>query len=250
MYFRFGCPKLLANSTSSPPPPIQQANEKLEVACVYSPAISELMRSIRAHIDSLLCEHKAELSAMNLTVAHSLAVSLSYDLDKEFNNHVEMSWVGWHFPEVDKLVQDHQAFAKVVKAIGMKQNAANVDLSEILQKQLETKGDCPTPNLTCFGELVGARLISHAGSLVSLAKAASTIQILGDERALFRALKTKKNTPKYGLIYHAQLITQAPAKLKGKDMSIHWFLGGTVCEVGADNFGTPYIENIVIAPTG
>ncbi|VDK57284.1 unnamed protein product [Cylicostephanus goldi] len=74
------------------------------------------------------------------------------------------------------------------------------------------------PNLTCLlGELVGARLISHAGSLVSLAKApASTVQILGAEKALFRALKTKKDTPKYGLIYHAQLITQAPARLKGK----------------------------------
>lgn len=40
------------------------------------------------------------------------------------------------------------------------------------------------PNLTCLlGELVGVRLISHAGSLVSLAKApASTVQILGAEK--------------------------------------------------------------------
>ena len=60
------------------------------------------------------------------------------------------------------------------------------------------------PNLTALvGELVGARLISHAGSLLSLAKhPASTIQILGAEKALFRALKTKHDTPKYGLIYH------------------------------------------------
>ena len=44
------------------------------------------------------------------------------------------------------------------------------------------------PNLTVLvGELVGARLIAHVGSLVSLAKApASTIQILGAEKALFR----------------------------------------------------------------
>ena len=49
------------------------------------------------------------------------------------------------------------------------------------------------PNLTVLvGELVGARLIAHAGSLISLAKApASTVQILGAEKALFRALKTK-----------------------------------------------------------
>ena len=49
------------------------------------------------------------------------------------------------------------------------------------------------PNLTVLvGELVGARLIAHAGSLINLAKApASTVQILGAEKALFRALKTK-----------------------------------------------------------
>ena len=74
------------------------------------------------------------------------------------------------------------------------------------------------PNLTCLvGELVGARLIAHAGSLMSLAKhPASTVQILGAEKALFRALKTKHDTPKYGLIYHASLVGQADPKFKGK----------------------------------
>merc|ERR1711981_197503 len=74
------------------------------------------------------------------------------------------------------------------------------------------------PNLTILvGELVGARLISHAGSLMNLAKhPASTVQILGAEKALFRALKTKKDTPKYGLIYHASVIGQAAPKFKGK----------------------------------
>ena len=74
------------------------------------------------------------------------------------------------------------------------------------------------PNLTIMvGELVGARLIAHAGSLLNLAKhPASTVQILGAEKALFRALKTKHDTPKYGLIYHASLIGQAAPKNKGK----------------------------------
>uniref|UniRef100_A0A6P7H5V3 Nucleolar protein 58 n=1 Tax=Diabrotica virgifera virgifera TaxID=50390 RepID=A0A6P7H5V3_DIAVI len=74
------------------------------------------------------------------------------------------------------------------------------------------------PNLTVLvGELVGARLISHAGSLINLAKhPASTVQILGAEKALFRALKTKKDTPKYGLIYHTQLVGQSSTKNKGK----------------------------------
>lgn len=74
------------------------------------------------------------------------------------------------------------------------------------------------PNLTTLvGELVGARLIAHAGNLVNLAKQpASTIQILGAEKALFRALKTKHDTPKYGLIFHASLVGQASSKNKGK----------------------------------
>merc|ERR1719457_209968 len=74
------------------------------------------------------------------------------------------------------------------------------------------------PNLsTLIGDTVGARLISKAGSLTNLAKApASTVQILGAEKALFRALKTKGNTPKYGLIFHSSFIARAGAKNKGR----------------------------------
>jgi len=68
-----------------------------------------------------------------------------------------------------------------------------------------------------IGEQVGARLISQAGSLTNLAKyPASTVQILGAEKALFRALKTKGNTPKYGLIFHSTFIGRAGAKNKGR----------------------------------
>jgi nucleolar protein 56 len=59
--------------------------------------------------------------------------------------------------------------------------------------------------------------LRQAGSLTNLAKApASTVQILGAEKALFRALKTKGNTPKYGLIYHSTFIGRADAKNKGR----------------------------------
>jgi hypothetical protein len=56
------------------------------------------------------------------------------------------------------------------------------------------------PSLTALlGESIGARLISHAGSLTNLSKyPTSTVQILGAEKALFRALNTKGNTPKVG----------------------------------------------------
>ena len=52
---------------------------------------------------------------------------------------------------------------------------------------------------------------------MNLAKmAASTVQILGAEKALFRAIKKNPNTPKYGLIYHASIVGNAPPRLKGK----------------------------------
>ena len=87
-----------------------------------------------------------------------------------------------------------------------------------LYSYLEEKMSTVAPNLsTLIGETVAARLIQKAGSLVSLAKApASTVQILGAEKALFRALKTKGNTPKYGLIYHSSFIGRASSKNKGR----------------------------------
>ncbi|CAG9323635.1 unnamed protein product [Blepharisma stoltei] len=74
------------------------------------------------------------------------------------------------------------------------------------------------PNLSALiGETVGARLISQAGGLSNLAKyPASTVQILGAEKALFRALKTRGNTPKYGILYHSSFIGRAGATDKGK----------------------------------
>ncbi|XP_058107183.1 uncharacterized protein LOC131250843 isoform X3 [Magnolia sinica] len=74
------------------------------------------------------------------------------------------------------------------------------------------------PNLSSLiGEVVGARLISHAGSLTNLAKCpASTLQILGAEKALFKALKTQGNTPKYGLIFHSSFIGRASARNEGR----------------------------------
>lgn len=89
---------------------------------------------------------------------------------------------------------------------------------EKLHKYLCDKMDVVAPNLAALiGEMVGARLISHAGSLTNLAKyPASTVQILGAEKALFRALKTKGKTPKYGLIYHSSFIGRAGAKNKGR----------------------------------
>uniref|UniRef100_A0A3Q2Y9X1 Nucleolar protein 56 n=1 Tax=Hippocampus comes TaxID=109280 RepID=A0A3Q2Y9X1_HIPCM len=86
-----------------------------------------------------------------------------------------------------------------------------------LQEYLRSKMGQVAPNLAALIGDVGARLISHAGSLTNLAKyPASTVQILGAEKALFRALKTRGNTPKYGLIFHSTFIGRAAAKNKGR----------------------------------
>lgn len=96
-----------------------------------------------------------------------------------------------------------------------------VNLSEYRKKlsvYLHNKMNSVAPNLqSLIGDQVGARLISHAGSLTNLAKyPASTVQILGAEKALFRALKTRSNTPKYGLLYHSSFIGRAGLKNKGR----------------------------------
>eukprot|EP00198_Chlamydomonas_reinhardtii_P007669 XP_001697006.1 nucleolar protein, component of C/D snoRNPs [Chlamydomonas reinhardtii] len=96
-----------------------------------------------------------------------------------------------------------------------------IKLAEYRQKlhaYLLDKMHAVAPNLSALiGETVGARLISHAGSLTNLAKyPASTVQILGAEKALFRALKTRGNTPKYGLIFHSSFIGRAKQRNKGR----------------------------------
>merc|ERR1711897_47920 len=92
------------------------------------------------------------------------------------------------------------------------------NMRKTLHEYLKAKMDLVAPNLAALiGEIIGARLISKAGSLTNLAKApASTVQILGAEKALFRALKTRGNTPKYGLIYHSTFIGRADSKNKGR----------------------------------
>uniref|UniRef100_A0A7S1LDX0 Nop domain-containing protein n=1 Tax=Neobodo designis TaxID=312471 RepID=A0A7S1LDX0_NEODS len=88
---------------------------------------------------------------------------------------------------------------------------------EQLAAYLTSRMNAIAPNLTTMvGETIGARLIQKAGSLLSLAKyPSSTVQILGAEKALFRALKQRQATPKYGILYHAQLVAKAPAANKG-----------------------------------
>ncbi|KAI1492256.1 nucleolar protein 58 [Biscogniauxia mediterranea] len=257
---------------------------ELQISPVSDSSTNELFRAIKTYLPELFPEMDSSyLGNMALALSHSIsrhklkfspdkvdvmivqAIKLLDDLDKELNNYAMRvkEWYGWHFPEMDRIVNDNLAYARIIMAMGSRENASSTDLSEILPEDIETRVkaaaevsmgtevdemDLETikmlaeqvvsfteyrqqlsqyltsrmkaiaPNLTeILGELVGARLIAHTGSLLKLAKSpGSTIQILGAEKALFRALKTKHDTPKYGLIYHSSLVGQATGKNKGK----------------------------------
>lgn len=257
---------------------------ELNIKPISDSSTTDLFRAIRQHLPDLIPGMLPEnFQEMSLGLSHSLsrhrlkfspdkvdvmivhAVSLLDDLDKELNTYAMRvkEWYGWHFPELGKILPDNLSYAKVIVTLGLRSNAAEADLSEILPHEIETavkaaadismgteittedlenikllaeqvisyseyrrqlaeylenRMKAISPNMTeLVGALVGARLIAHAGSLISLAKnPGSTIQILGAEKALFRALKTKHATPKYGLIYHASLVGQASGANKGK----------------------------------
>lgn len=74
------------------------------------------------------------------------------------------------------------------------------------------------PNLSeVAGPVLAAKLISKAGGLLELAKMpSSTIQVIGAEKALFRAMKTGGKPPKHGLIFQHPFVHNSPRKLRGK----------------------------------
>lgn len=74
------------------------------------------------------------------------------------------------------------------------------------------------PNIRgLVGPLLGARLIALAGGLAKLATMpASTIQVLGAEKALFRALRTGGKPPKHGVIFQHPAIHRSPKWQRGK----------------------------------
>ena len=91
-------------------------------------------------------------------------------------------------------------------------------LRDDLANNIETTMDIVAPNVKeLLTASVGARVIAKAGSLQRLATLpASTIQILGAEKALFRSLKTGANPPKHGMLFQHPLIHAAPKWQRGK----------------------------------
>jgi nucleolar protein 56 len=92
------------------------------------------------------------------------------------------------------------------------------ELRQSLEKHIESQMEIVAPNTSVIlGSAVGARILAKAGSLKRLASMpASTIQVLGAEKALFRALKTGAQPPKHGLLFQHQLVHAAPRWQRGK----------------------------------
>lgn len=173
---------------------------------------------------ALFVKDKKTLSAESL---HDLAAVVDDD-EEVAKSVIEAAKVsmGQDIGETD--MENVTAFAERVVSLA--------NYRKTLHSYLVSKMGVVAPNLAALiGDIVGARLISHAGSLTNLSKyPASTVQILGAEKALFRALKTKGNTPKYGLLYHSSFIGRAGPKNKGR---ISRFLANK-CSIASriDNF--------------
>jgi nucleolar protein 56 len=207
---------------------------------------------------------KGAVEKRDLVVAQ--AIQTLDELDKAINMLMARvrEWYGIHFPELDRLLEKHETYARLVVDLGSKENftaerlakeevpkakaegiakvaeksmgadLAEADLTQIqalcrdvtrlyqlrqnLEGYLDSTMEEVAPNTKYMvGSLLGARLIAVAGGLTNLAKRpASTIQILGAEKALFRSLKTGTRPPKHGMIFQHTMIHDAKRWQRGK----------------------------------
>jgi len=207
---------------------------------------------------------KGAVEKRDLVVAQ--AIQTLDELDKSINMLMARvrEWYGIHFPELDRLLEKHETYARLVVRLGNKDNfiveklekedvpkakaegiakvaeksmgadITEADLEQIqtlskdilnlyqlrqdLEGYLDSTMEEVAPNTKYLvGSLLGARLIAVAGGLTNLAKRpASTIQVLGAEKALFRSLKTGARPPKHGLIFQHTLLHDAKRWQRGK----------------------------------
>jgi len=86
------------------------------------------------------------------------------------------------------------------------------------ERYIEELMSAEAPNISATaGPILGAKLISMAGGLEKLARLpASTIQVLGAEKALFRFFRTGRGAPKHGILFQSPLVHGSPKHLRGK----------------------------------
>lgn len=87
-----------------------------------------------------------------------------------------------------------------------------------IEEHIDNSMELVAPNLKLLaGPMLGARLISLAGSLEKLAEfPSSTVQVIGASKALFKHLRARAPSPKHGIIYSHPLINTAPWWVRGK----------------------------------
>lgn len=181
------------------------------------------------------------------------AIGVVDELDRVINTLSERmrEWYGLHFPEADKLIQSHEQLARIIHEQGSRDKIKDKklarysgvsagmpfteqDISAVQEYSKGVSGLYKTreyvaeyirngsreafPNICAIaGPLIATRLVSHAGGLEKLAKmSASTIQLLGAEKALFRHLRGRGKAPKFGVIFAHPSIQKAPRDEKGK----------------------------------
>lgn len=170
------------------------------------------------------------------------AVSNILELDHTANILVKRlrEWYSLYFPELVKKITDHETFTeillkgKIIKQESMGADLEKVHLDEIKllaqqiiqlyqlrkehEKYLQKVMSKYCPNLLeLAGITLGAKLIELGKGLKHLALLpASTIQLLGAEKALFRHLKTGARSPKHGIIINHPLVQKAKRQEKGK----------------------------------
>ncbi len=179
------------------------------------------------------------------------AINSVDELDKAINILVKRlrEWYELYNPEFSRAVESHEKFVQgllenekeeLLKKLNVKKSDSigadleqeNIetirslahqiyDLYQLRKNQvsyISNLMDNLCPNLKTVADvLVGAKLIEHAGSLKRLSEMpASTIQILGAEKALFRHMKTGAKPPRHGVIVGHSLIAQAQDRMHGK----------------------------------
>jgi nucleolar protein 56 len=113
----------------------------------------------------------------------------------------------------DFMQKDLEAMRAVAKEIiQLEELKNNIEkYNEIIAREV-------CPNLSEIGgPKIAAKLVAHVGGLQKLARLpASTIQVLGAEKALFKHLRKKTKPPKHGIIFQHSVIHSAPKELRGK----------------------------------
>ncbi|MCS7138692.1 MAG: hypothetical protein NZ873_01375 [Crenarchaeota archaeon] len=154
----------------------------------------------------------------------------SYDELVKIMNVIQDRIIVWIRERAPSLLEENKDFEKIIERICFGNFESDYvkkmaelylksrECRNIVEKQIGDFMEETAPNVaSVIGPILGARLISKVGSLARLASLpASTIQILGAEKALFRALKKRGKPPKHGIIFQHPWVHGSPRKIRGK----------------------------------